>query len=408
MNAPCFAPSQAAPYVVPVPLDGVTCTADGQHLLEVNGVLRPAAWYADLACWILLDDSRRATSHAVWRAPTGDWHIGMPAEPPGSPRARPGRLRQIELPPVPPLASDAKPLPRTIHYIWLGETGMPAALRENVLANAHRCTSFRHRLHAHATTVAGWERLVAQFPPESPVELVDTRRQRYFDAFVHGPLGRFYEYFLGADGRNYAAASDLLRVHIVHREGGIYADVDDVAPAQIDLAPRAGPDDVLVNSWVTVDRYDFRGYSNNNFAAHAGNGVLAAMLCEMHRRLNAERALFETPRPWRRSCEPPGQETPAMLTYIKQIFRLTGPTLFSDMLRNCRPDYFHLQRSIVHAYRSTMGTTGGPRILALDYFRRMDEALKFYVPFATPPFKFVTGAAHSWNPPVDDETQPLI
>ncbi|WP_189338908.1 glycosyltransferase [Chromobacterium amazonense] len=256
-------------------------------------------------------------------------------------------------------------------------------------------------LHAHVQSQQGWKRLVAQFPSQSGVELVDLSDEAHFATLNAGPLGPFYRYFIGATGQNYGAASDILRVHLLHQYGGIYMDVDDVVSGAITRHPYAGPDDLLLNRMVSVERYDFHGYPNSNFACHAGNDVLAAMLDEMARRLGAETDLFDAPRPWRAANRAPTKvEYAEMQTYIRRIFRLTGPGLFNDMLRVNRPDYYWLERDLLNAYQRLSVSPTEPRVLVEDYFGRMHAAKAFYLPFSEPSFDVSIGHAHSWNPDV--------
>lgn len=391
---------KARPYTVSLPMDDIETADGGGYLARVQGEARAVAYHVESGHWFLLAPSEYGLvpSQPIRRRAPGQWEpvaeVGA-----GAPGLAATRWQGIDLPPLPVLASDPRPLPRVIHYVWIGEHGLPADLAQNLRQNAQRCTGYRVRLHAHTQTAEGWRRLVEQFPAASGVELVDLAGEAHFAALDAGPLGRFYRHFIGVAGRNYGAASDILRVHLLHQQGGIYLDVDDVVNGVITHHPCAGPDDLLLNRMVLVEQYGFHGYANSNFASHAGNRVLAAMLDEMAHRLDAEAGLFDAPRPWRPvGRAPTAAEQAGMLAYILRIFHLTGPGLFNDVLRASRPDYYWIERELVGAYQRLSVSPAEPRVLADDYFERMHAAKAFYLPFAEPSFDVSIGSAHSWNP----------
>jgi hypothetical protein len=391
------------PYVLSIPMDDVELSDDGRYRIQIDGEPHVVAYHVELDCWFLLKPSPMGhlLAEPVWRTRPGQWHVGNPDTFSQRPSLGVNRRSEIVLPPVTPLTPNAQPLPRTIHYVWIGEVGVPEALVETMSNNVRRCPGYRMMLHAHASTPAGWQRLQEQFPPQSGIELIDLGGESHFDAFQQSTLGKFYQYFIGEAGRNYGAASDILRVYLLHREGGIYMDVDDqlAHPLAADLTLSAGLDDLLLNTMVDVKQYAFHGYSNNNFACHAGNPVLAEMLREMERRLSAEESLFLKPRPWRKSQDGGSRaEREEMLVYILSIFRLTGPDLFNDVVRALRPDYYLLEEAMLNAYGKLTMSPSEPLYVAEDYFDRMHAAKALYLPFSELPFKVKVGSAHSWNP----------
>ncbi|WP_440030300.1 glycosyltransferase family 32 protein [Chromobacterium amazonense] len=358
------------------------------------------AYCVETGHWFLLEPSEYGLvpSQPIRRRAPGHWEVVQEVGR-DVPALAAGQWQGIDLPPLPVLASAPCPLPRVIHYVWIGEHGLPGELAHTLWQSVEHCTDYRVRLHAHTQTEEGWQRLMEQFPAASGVELVDLSGEAHFAAFNTGPLGRFYRYFISAAGRNYGAASDILRLHLLYQQGGIYLDVDDMVSGGITRHPCAGPDDLLLNRMVLVELYGFHGYANSNFACHAGNRVLAAILDEMARRLNAEVDLFDAPRPWRPAGrEPTEEEHAGMLAYIQRIFRLTGPGLFNDVLRASRPDYYWIERDLVSAYQRLSVSPAEPCVLANDYFERMHAAKAFYLPFAEPSFDVSLGSAHSWNP----------
>lgn len=387
------------PYSLSVPMEGIDVADNGGYRISIRGETRAVVYHVERRSWYVLASSSMGMVPAqpVWRNALGQWEIN--ADDAGAQPAIPcEQWCEIALPPVPAITVDARPLPRVIHYVWIGEHGVPEALAQRMRQSALRCRGYRVRLHAHISTCEGWQRLEAQFSPQSGIELVDLSREAHFFAFGETPLGGFYRYFVSEAGTNYGAASDILRVYLLHREGGIYMDVDDEVTHAVDVCLNAGPDDLLLNRMVTVPQYGFHGYANSNFGCHAGNRVLAEMLSEMGHRLSAETATFEKLRPWRRvEREPTDGERKEMLDYILSIFRLTGPVLFNDVVRATRPDYYWIERALLAGYQRLTVSPSEPCVLANDYFDRMHAAKSFYLPFAEASFDIALGSAHSWN-----------
>jgi Glycosyltransferase sugar-binding region containing DXD motif len=397
------------PFVLRVPIDDVgQDPATGRDVVLLSDESLPVSYDGDMGCWRLakgegldwrLDDP-------VWRAAAGGWVTGSLEDFARRPDIS-SAIREVSLPPVPMVANGARPVPRTIHYIWIGEDGMPQDLAANVRSNASHSDTFRSVVHVHAESARGLAKLRSQLHAPG-IAVSDLREEPFFADFMASPLAGYYRYFIGDSGRNYGAASDMLRVKLMHRHGGIYLDVDDT----IMRSPRvdalfAGPDDLLLNNMVIVAHYGFHGYCSSNFACHPGNAVLAGMADEMERRLVAERALFEAPRPWRSgAAEGDGSYgDSSMLAYILEIFRLTGPLVFNDVLREMRPDYYWIERHLLGAYLKLNWSPAEPRYVATDYMNRLHAAKNHYLPFGEQAFEVRIGSAHSWNPVAGAQAQ---
>ncbi|KVT54014.1 hypothetical protein WK55_22020 [Burkholderia ubonensis] len=272
-------------------------------------------------------------------------------------------------------------------------------LAQRIVQNAARCPGFQCRLYIETREEAARQQLANRFPSASGITLVDLQHDSRFQTFLATPLGRFYRHFASPAGNNYSAASDILRAYLLHRDGGIYMDVDDSIsrPVSADYELTAGPDDVLLNRMVTVKEYDFSGYPSSNFACQPGNPVVAAWLGEMTHRLGRATDFLTRPRPWKHTD---GAGRGYLLEYITTIFHLVGPGVFNEILRSCRPDYYHIERDLLTAYRITTVSPAEPRYVVERYFNAMHAAKTYYLPFAEPTFDIEIGSAHSWNPPV--------
>lgn len=85
-----------------------------------------------------------------------------------------------------------QPVPKVLHYIWIGGKPLPTGLQANV---------------------DGWQRLMPDY------RIVRWDEQNY-DVHAHPWTARMY-----AEGR-FAFASDHMRLKILHGQGGFYLDVD--------------------------------------------------------------------------------------------------------------------------------------------------------------------------------------
>lgn len=388
-------------YVIHIPVDDVEREpGTGNPVIRLDGELRRVAWHADLSCWLTLtgDAGARTLEAPAWRTAEGGWRTGTAAQFLEAPLL-PSRTISLTLPPVPAAPSDATAVPPFIHFVWIGEHGIPAKLRHNIATNVRNSRGFTSIVHGHATTMAGRALLRSQVTALGAT-FNDLNDDPDFAAFMTSPLGAFYRDFMPAAQRNLGAASDILRTVLLHRHGGVYLDCDDQIettwPAPDQLV--AGRHDLLLNKMVRVPHLGFRGYNSSNFACHAGNPILAALLGEMLNRLQASLEFIGSPRPWRENViEDNPESVQQMEIYKLRILHLTGPVVLNDVLCGLRPDYYSIESLLLHAYKQLSPQPGDPSVVADDYFDRMHAAKRYYLPFADGPFAVSVGNADSWN-----------
>lgn len=393
-------PSDTA-HVIHVPVDDVEREAvTGNPVVRLDGECRRVAWHADLSCWLMVEGNpcARTLGQPVWRTAARCWRSGTAAEFIHAP-SLPSRTVAFTLPPVPDIPVDATPVPALVHFIWIGEHGMPAELLDNIAANVKLSPGFTCIVHGHALTVDGLATLRAQIA-SAGASFDNLAESPVFATFVASPLGRFYRSFLPSAQRNLGAASDILRACLLHDYGGVYLDCDDrieatwPAPDQL----LAAPNDILLNKMVRVPHLGFRGYNSSNFACHPGSPVLAALMAEMLLRLEAAADVIAMPRPWREAVQADDPESvQRMEIYKLRILHLTGPVVLNDVLCGLRPDYYPIEAWLLHAYEQLNPVPGEPCVLADDYFERMHAAKRHYLPFAEGPFGVAVGNADSWN-----------
>jgi len=306
------------------------------------------------------------------------------------------RLRRVDLPGMPAVPADATPIPRFLHFVWVGHRLMPEALADRVLLNALRTPGFRTIVHVGmfdpSLLAAMRDRLAGRVPWVTVLNLDD---EPCLAAFRTLPVHRYYCAFLKEATQNYGAASDLLRLWLVYAYGGVYLDVDDVFASEIDIDAHllAAPGDILLGSRYSDPLHGFAGYNQSHFASHAGSPVLMCMLDEACRRLEASPSFF-TDRPWGRPGEPEDQRINA---YIRAVFYLTGPQLFTDMISVHRPDISSIEANLLRAMEVLHYSPDRPRYRAESYLASANAALMHYLPFRDGPFRVVIGSAGSWR-----------
>lgn len=388
-------------FTFEVPTNGILADPDtGYDMIDLDGTLQRVAYHVDLGIWRVLegDPGHRRLGPSVWRAAGGEWRIGTYEECLGRLDLQ-ATFEFIELPAVPGINEAATPVPRLIHFIWIGENGIPDALARNITVNAQRGTGFRTIVHVHAETATGMARVRAQLT-SSGVEVNDLLNEPAYARFMQSPLGPFYTRFLADPTRNYGAASDMLRMHLLYTYGGIYMDCDDtiVNAFPVDAVLLAAPDDLLLNAMISAPSVDFAGYNQSSFACQPANPLLTKILDSMAARLQGAADFMAAPRPWRTaSTDSDPSRSTELNAYVARILALTGPSIFSQVLQQARPDYFAIERSLLSAYEKTTYGPGEPRYVADVYMDAMRAAMAYYVPFAHAPFEIVIGNADSWN-----------
>jgi len=306
------------------------------------------------------------------------------------------RLRRVELPGMPAVPVDATPIPRFLHFVWVGHRLMPEALADRVLLNALRTPGFRTIVHVgmHDPSLleAMRDRLAGRVPW---VTVLNLDEEPCLAAFRELPVHRYYRAFMAEATRNYGAAADLLRLWLVYAYGGVYLDVDDVFAGEIDINAHllAAPGDVLLGSRYSDPLHGFAGYNQSHFASHAGSPLLMSMLDEACRRLEASPAFFAN-RPRGRPGEP---EDHSMNTYVRAVFHVTGPQLFTDMISTLRPDVASVEANLLRAMEVLHYSPDRPRYRAESYLASAYAALMHYLPFRDGPFRVVIGSAGSWH-----------
>lgn len=335
-----FLQPDAPAIKVAIPIDGVS-TSGGRYSIMIDGRQRGVIYDDDAKTWKLPGTDSRG----LRLDQNGDWQSRSVLDEP-QPINPHANVEVVELPRLPTMPTHLKPIPRKIHYIWVGDQPLEEARMENLIRNANRSPDFQSVLHVDVDSQETLNRIRASVKSRAPsLAVSNLQDENFFAAFLRGRHQALYREARGGAGKNYAAASDILRYPLIDAYGGIYMDSDDVLTASINgVHLEAAHGDLLLGKAVAVPSLDFRGYGNSLFASHAGNPVLARLSEELALRNQAQPGFFETPPPTVDRSTPVTEllTSQAMKGYRKTVFELTGPALFNDVLREQRPDYYHL------------------------------------------------------------------
>jgi hypothetical protein len=172
-------------------------------------------------------------------------------------------------------------------------------------------------------------------------------------------------------------------------------DVDDEFANEVPMEAclKAAPDDLLLGSCYSVVDFDLFSYTQSHFASQPGNALLMQMLAESANRL-ATSPIFSWRRPWRTPGEPISLE---LNTYIREVLRITGPELFTDVIAEYRSEAFNLEGSLLRAMEVLHYAPNRPRYMASSYLAAAGAALAHYQPFGAGTFQVKVGAEGSWN-----------
>ncbi|UFH48116.1 glycosyltransferase [Pseudomonas sp. KNUC1026] len=132
------------------------------------------------------------------------------------------------------LPSQATPIPRQVWGIWVGEHLIGDDLLDTIAANATTLEKigYRNRLLLTRANPQRYQQNLEALALKAPgLEVLPLEEQPFYEAFRQGPMFEQYQAAIDGNGgvaTNYASASDILRYPLLHSEGGIYKDLDDL------------------------------------------------------------------------------------------------------------------------------------------------------------------------------------
>ncbi|MFJ4345847.1 dermonecrotic toxin domain-containing protein [Pseudomonas sp. NPDC089401] len=314
---------------------------DHGETLDRKEVARDAVWYdADSAAW-------RRRGKYLWRVKSGKAYRWKQLSAQDYERVRhtlvqDESIAEYRFPDLPQLPANATPIPNEIHMIWVGEKELGYMIKRTISKNL-RVKGYKFIMHLDNDAAA----LEANraWCNEVGIEARDLREQPYFQRFIAGREGVAYNYFRSptASSRNYAAASDYLRLRIIDELGGIYMDIDDSLMVSEARPLPAGANDVLLGGEYKMPWHLQKRIATSHFASHRNNPVLKRLLQGANERFEQLPESFKsTPRPQVSDFKSQAEGDLKMNAYMQTISNLAGPDAFNQGLKTLRPDYMGL------------------------------------------------------------------
>ncbi|WP_158248622.1 glycosyltransferase [Pseudomonas sp. FW300-N1A1] len=298
--------------------------------------------------WCLTDFTGRLTTPA-WRNAQGQWSTGPVAQWRAIKDSLPAptRFRSVQLPRLPAFPTNLSPIPANIHYLWLGHAVPSTRLIENIAHNCRLSTRYVSTLHVDVQDATVLAQIREQFQRAAPsLVITPLAGTPFFSGFSQSDNYLQYTTVMQGPGRNYSAASDVLRYPLTHHHGGIYMDVDDTFRVDInDIELLAAPNDLLLGPKVSEAMTGFSGYNSSIFASHPNNPLLEEISKEMQVRFAQSDGFFTKARPYvdgQAVLTNPQEAVMDMPAYARELFRLTGPSVLNDVIAVERADYYRL------------------------------------------------------------------
>ena len=373
-----------------IPMDGVQPAFKGGNMIHFNQYLVPVTYDVGAGLWRgLTNEGEAAADIFYWRNSQGEWLSGNEAEALAGSKSSPASVinKTLKLPNLPPLPSGATPVPKVIHYFWAGNE-MPEHLLENIAENSRKSPGYKSIVHVDANNASAFQKIKSALDHKvGGLEVHDLKEDEAFRELNDSKYGEMYQYFRSGQGQNLAASSDVMRVALIKKYGGIYLDTDDALTFNVgEVTLNATRNDVLMSSPVTYAGADFSGFNTSNFASHPGNPLFDKILEESYQRYKANEPWFNTNRPFQHESST-DIERQAYKEYETKIFEVTGPRVFGDVVAQEGYGFFPLVDEINELAATRF-------LLPEDYRVKYKEALNYFMPM-NHRFGVTIGAEHS-------------
>lgn len=195
------------------------------------------------------------------------------------------------------------PIPNKMHAIWLGSL-LDQAGRNNVAAHARKNPSKTMNLWIDSSLYPGGVRFKESSEYKEFQRWADSNRIIIRDVndqdkdMREGMLSKdFYDDEIQGSNRNLAAASDLLRLEILLREGGIYFDAKDVFPGPMKFPKKMQTPVGFLCHW----HDEMMSINNDILATEAGGEIIKRLRDAVHQNY---RELYQDSRKLRAHRDP--------------------------------------------------------------------------------------------------------
>lgn len=385
-----------------VPLDGVICKDDGRYYILINGKLEKIVYVHDVKCWFLHTETDEGwvLQNPVWQDSNNVWIEGNMQNFASRPIRKSLTHMELKLPAIPEIGKNPSPIPDDIHYIWIGKGRMPEQFAENIIANVKKASGLKQYLHIHIHTEAGLQEIQEQFSDAQDLTIVNLTKEKWFQTFLSSELGGYYTLFTDGICVNLAAAADILRLIIMHKNGGIYLDVDNFIYSEIPSSAKlhATTDDILLNFYhlhLIENTAHINSINNSVFACCPGSQILKKITNELLHRLRKNQWIFQTPRPTIKK-DMTKEEASVLNAYIYAILNITGPYLYQSILEKRKHDFIKMPKYMQSVFNLLNFNEKEPKIIAQEYMEKLLKAKSYYYPFGELNFIVRDVCAHTW------------
>lgn len=261
----------------------------------------------------------------------------------------------VQLPSLTP--AGARPIPKLISSLWVGDKPLSPELVETLATNASSLqgSPYRYRLFLSKASPQAYAHNLGELAAKAPgLQVLPLEEQPFFEAFSQSQY--FAQYRAAIDGNggvatNFSSASDVLRYPMLHTEGGLYMDVDDqlLVQEQAEGAHHTGAlidtidlltsdDGLLLHPPLQNEKLGMNSlYNTSMIGSHAGNPTLVAISQEMHARFLADPDFYQ--------ARPSLANDPAgFYRYANRLSQLSGPAMLNAVIDRQLPDLYRLRQ----------------------------------------------------------------
>ncbi|KAF3997207.1 glycosyltransferase family 32 protein [Glaciimonas immobilis] len=382
------------PYSKNIPMDGIVFRHNFKTAVTIGDRTSLVKYDAALGAWRKYNGWNDQLKNPVWLISTSPakWETGSVDQYKKIATTLPVavEIKAVEMPRIPKLPDNIQPIPKTIHYVWVGDEALPEKMVENIKKNRSNSHGFQSIIHVDAIQKNVLTEIQKQFEG-SGITISDLNDEKFFKNFLPTENSGLYTH--AKKVKRYVNSADYMRWRLINEYGGIYMDVDDAFKQSIEnIDIFAAHGDVLLGPVVVNYNVGFEGYNSSIFASLANNPVVIKILEKMTNIYNADRSFYDKARPVliRNALGNVivGSEE-EMRVYARQVFERTGPGMCNDVLKKYRPDYYDLFDRYQYSGLSV-------HIVNCPYDNKMREVLDHYLPF----FEKVPveiGHANSWE-----------
>jgi hypothetical protein len=258
----------------------------------------------------------------------------------------------------------SNPIPKVVTHLWVGDKTINPDLVDNIARNAAHLegSQYTYRLYLSNANQESYARNLQNLTERAPtLEVRTLEDQAFFKAFQDSEYFDQYQAAMNGNGgqaTTYASAVDILRLRLLHHEGGLYMDVDDTLlatgeyPFQIDGQNFGSPGEsiretelrttangLLVGAPTFNDTLSMHSlYNTNMIGSHAGNPTLDMICAEIRRR-------FEQLPDFYRSKPDIQSDKAGFERFARQLNWLTGPGVFNYVVDRTLPELYRLRQT---------------------------------------------------------------